>query len=219
MKPLIIVVGKKLSKLIPAGVLEDSSDSMARDKKYMWGSYESGEFVIHEPADPDKMIWCAEVTTSGRGKGKKIGVVLESANCGFAVISALTTAPAIHKPEELKDADWTRRRVAEHENDEKLKEYRLLLEEEWIGAIRNGLLAFSLPEDKLLDYTDTVARVEMVKGRTSTSGMRLEKLIDRELKWERGLIRSSGSMFVRIGCNGSLEMEIIGMWKSTLVVC
>lgn len=166
-KTMIIVIGRKLRKLLPAEVLDDSSDPLARDKSFTWGGYENGEFVLHVPADPDKMIWCAEVTISGRGKGKKVGVVLMNANCGFAVMAPLVTCP--EKP--VMD---------------ELKEYRGRLEEEWIRAIKDGLHAFSLPEERVLDYTDTVRNVELVKGRISTPAMCLEELIERELKWEKG---------------------------------
>ena len=168
-KTLIIVVGRNLRKLLPAGVLDEVSDPLARDRSYTWGGYENGEFVLHEPADPDKMIWCAEVTVSGRGKDKKIGVVLMSANCGFCVISCLP--PFTPSDPEKPTAD-------------ELKEYRAELESVFIDAIREGMMAFSLPTDRVLDYTDTVRNMELVKGRTSTPAIRLEELIERELKWE-----------------------------------
>ena len=55
-----------------------------------------------------------------------------------------------------------------------------------MDAIRTGLLSFSLPEDKVLDYTDTVRNVELVKGKRSTPGIRLEELIESELQWSDG---------------------------------
>ena len=177
-KTMIIVVGKKLRKLLPTEVFDSSSDPLARESSITY--LRDGEWV--EPADPDKNIWCAEVTAAGRGKGKKQGVVLESANSGFAVMAKLPPAPLLTKYEE--DMDWTRRREAEKENKEKIREYRKRLEEEWIGAIRDGLLHFALPEERVLDYTDTVGRIELLKGRRSTPGVRLEELIERELKWE-----------------------------------
>ena len=57
-----------------------------------------------------------------------------------------------------------------------------------MGAIRLGMLAFSLPEDKVLDYTETVRRIELVKGRRSTPGIRLEELIKKSSTY--GLIDS-----------------------------
>lgn len=150
----------------------DERDPLARDRSYTWGGYENGEFVLHEPADPDKMIWCAEVTASGRGKDKKIGVVLMSANCGFCVISCLPPFTPSDPEKPTRD---------------ELKEYRSRLESVFIDAIRDGFLAFSLPTDRVLDYTDTVRNVELVKGRTSTPAIRLEELIERELKWESGV--------------------------------
>ena len=179
-KTMIIVVGKKLRKLIPAEAFDITSDPLARESSITY--LRDGEWV--EPDDPDKNIWCAEVTTAGRGKGKKQGVVLESANCGFAVMAVLPPVPALTKLDE--DMEYGERREAEKENKEKIREYRLLLEEEWIGAIRDGLLHFSLPEERVLDYTDTVGRIELLKGRRSTPGVRLEELIERELKWESG---------------------------------
>lgn len=170
-KTMIIVIGKKLRKAIPAGVLDDSSDPLARDKSYTWGSNVGGEFTLHEPVDPDKSIWCAEVTTSGRGKDKKQGVVLMSANSGFAVISALPLFTPVDPEQPTVD---------------ELKEYRSRLEEEWISAIRSGLFAFSMPKEKVLDYTDTVARIELVKGRASTPAKRLEEFIEKELNWDAG---------------------------------
>ncbi len=185
-KTMIIVIGKKLRKMIPSGVLDESSDPLAREKSYTYGGYEKGEFVFHELKDPDKSIWCAEATTAGRGKNKKVGVVLMSANCGFCVMSALPVAPIIHTEEEMKDMDWAEHREAEKRNREDLKEYRNVLEQMFLTAIRDGLRAFSLPEDRVLDYTDTVARIELVKGRISMPATRLEELIEQKLKWSAG---------------------------------
>lgn len=169
-KTMIIVIGKKLRSALPAGIYNSSSDPLARDPSYAWGGYENGEFVIHEAPDPDRMIWCAELTSSGRGKGKKTGIVLMSANCGFAVICSLPSANLIDQ-NHLPD----------------LKEYRALLEKTMLEAVREGFLAFSLPGERVLDYTDTVSRMELVKGRRSTPGVRLEELIKNELPWKSGM--------------------------------
>ena len=69
---MIIVVGQKLRKMLPAGLLDEASDLLARERSYTGGSDIGGEFEIHEPADPDKMIWCAEITSAGRGKRRKL---------------------------------------------------------------------------------------------------------------------------------------------------
>ena len=53
-------------------------------------------------------------------------------------------------------------------------------------CIRSGLFAFSMPKEKVLDYTDTVARIELVKGRASTPAKRLEEFIEKELNWDAG---------------------------------
>ena len=121
---------------------------------------------------------------AGRGKNKKVGVVLMSANCGFAVISALPETPELVAVDE--DADWAERREVERENREAVKEYRSVLEQTFLSAILDGFLAFSLPEDRVLDYTDTVARIELVKGRVSMPATRLEELIEQKLKWSAG---------------------------------
>lgn len=165
-KTMIIVAGKKLRSLLPTDVFDETSDPLARDKSYRHGAYENGEFVIHEAQDPDKMIWCAELTSSGRGKGKKSGIVLMSANCGFAVICAVP--PTLEQPEDIK-------------------KYRRALEKAMMDAIRAGMLSFALPEDKVLDYTEAVRKIELVKGRRSTSGIRLEELIKNELSWKPGM--------------------------------
>lgn len=187
-RTMLIIIGKKLRKMIPAGVYDDTSDPLARDKSYSWATNAGGEYVYHQAQDPDKMIWCAEVTVAGRGKNKKVGVVLESANCGFAVISSLPTAPELSTPseEELMMMDWTERYKIEKQNKALLREYRETLEAVFISAIRDGLLAFSLPENRVLDYTDTIRSVELIKGRISTPAYRLEELIDRHLNWEAG---------------------------------
>lgn len=187
-KTMIIVIGKKLRRLLPADVFDSNSDPLARDQSYTWGSNVGGEFVLHEPADPDKMIWCAEVTSNGRGDKKKQGIVLMSANCGFAVITSVPPAPTLSTFSTDEDEKMSReeKRKAEEENDAKLKEYRTELETLMLDSIRRGMLDFALPEYKVLDYTDTVRRIELVKGRTSTPGVRLEEMIERELKWKEG---------------------------------
>ena len=185
-KTMIVVIGRKLRKLIPAEILDDTTDPLARDHSYTWGSNVGGEFVLHEPADPDRMIWCAELTSSGRGAKKKSGVVLMSANCGFAVISPLLPAPTLTSEDELERMEYVERRRAEEENKRLLKEYRSRLETVLIDAIRRGMLDFCLPEDKVLDYTDTVRRVELVKGRASFPQTRIEELIERDLQWKTG---------------------------------
>ncbi len=187
-KTMIFIIGKKLRRMLPDDVFDTASDPLARDRSCIWGSNMNGEFVLNEPADPEKSIWCAEVTTAGRGKGKKTGVVLMSANCGFIVISSLPPAPVISAPtgEERAQMSRTERKQIEDENKAKLREYRDTLEKTFMDAIRSGMLSFSLPEDPVLDYTDTVARVELIKGRTSTPGVRLEEFIGRELDWDAG---------------------------------
>ena len=97
-----------------------------------------------------------------------------SANCGFAVMAPLPVFPEISE-----EMDRTRRQ-------ETVREYRKALEEAFLGAIRQGMLKFALPEERVLDYTDTVARIELVKGRRSAPGIRLEELIAQELQWKSG---------------------------------
>ena len=169
-KTMIIVIGQKLRKILPKEIFDDTSDPLARDKPYTWGGYENGEFVIHEAPDPDKMIWCAELTSNGRGKGKKSGIVLMSANCGFAVICPVPSFTP-------SDSD--------HPTQAEISDYREISEKTMLDAIRDGFLTFAIPEDKVLDYTDTVRRIELVKGRRSTPGVRLEQLIEQELKWDK----------------------------------
>ncbi len=77
----IIVIGKKLRRLIPSDALDGGSDPLSREAATR-GLNIGGSFELHEPEDPDIYIWCAEVTTSGRGKDKKQGIVLMSANSG-----------------------------------------------------------------------------------------------------------------------------------------
>ena len=185
-KTMIIIVGQKLRKMLPADVFDNTSDPLARDQSATWSGYEGGRRILHIPADPDKDIWCAEATVAGRGKNKNVGVVLMSANCGFIVVSELPATPALFSKEELEQMDYMERRCADEKNREAAEEYRAVLETTFINAIRQGLLNFSLPENRVLDYTDTIARVELVKGRRSTPGVRLEEWIERELTWEPG---------------------------------
>lgn len=185
-KTLVIVIGKKLRNILPKGIYDESSDPLARDKSYTGGSNVGGEFTLQEPDDPDRMIWCAELTSAGRGKDKKQGVVLMSANCGFAVMSPLPAVPelVIYTDEELRCMDLEERQRTEQENETKLAAYRIKLEKTFMEAICSGLLAFALPEERVLDYTDTIARIELVKGKASTPGVHLEELIINELQWE-----------------------------------
>ena len=55
-----------------------------------------------------------------------------------------------------------------------------------MDAIKTGMLSFALPEDKVLDYTEAVSKIELVKGKCSTPGIRLEELIKNELQWKPG---------------------------------
>lgn len=181
-KTMVFVIGKKLRTLLPKGIYDETSDPLARDHSSTM--LVNGEFV--EPRDPNKRIWCAEATIAGRGKNKKIGVVLESANCGFAVMSAFPPTPGIRSETELDQMSYEERRATEKAEREKIKAYRQELETVFINAIREGMISFALPEDKVLDYTDTVARVELVKGRRSAPGLRLEELIEQELPWKSG---------------------------------
>lgn len=187
-KTLIIVIGKKLRVVLPKEIYDEVSDPLARDRSYTWGSIIGGQFELNEPADPDKSIWCAELTSAGRGKGRKHGVVLMSANCGFAVMSPLPEVPklAILTDEEQRCMDMMERQSIERENKVKLKAYRAELEKNFIGAIRSGFLSFALPEERVLDYTDTVARTELIKGKVSAPIVRIEEFINRELQWEAG---------------------------------
>lgn len=187
-KTLIIVIGKKLRAELPKEIYDEVSDPLARDRSYTQGSNIGGQFELNEPADPDKSIWCAELTSAGRGKGRKPGVVLMSANCGFAVISSLPEVPklAIFTDEELKCMDVMERHTIKRENKVKLDAYRAELEKSFIGAIRSGFLSFSLPKERVLDYTDTVVRIELIKGKVSTPVVRIKEFIDRELQWEAG---------------------------------
>lgn len=180
-KTMVIVIGRKLRKFIPAGAFDDTTDPLARE-----GATWMSDGVWHEPDDPDKMIWCAEITSTGRGKNKKAGIVMESACSGFAVISPLPEAPYIVADKELEEMNREARKQAEKENEKRISEYRTVLEKTLIDSIRNGLLSFSLPKERVLDYADTIGRVEIVKGRTSTPQARLEELIERELKWKDG---------------------------------
>lgn len=183
-KTLIIVIGKKLRKLLPKDVYDTTSDPLARENAFIWGSNTSGSFVLHEPPDPDKMIWCAEITSCGKGKDKKQGIVLMSANCGFVVISALPQPPVLAS---LDDSlEYIERLKAEKDNERLVKEYRKTIEDEMLNAIRKGFLDFYIPENRVLDYTDTIRNVELVKGKRSTPGIRLEELIERQLNWKSG---------------------------------
>ncbi len=169
-KTMIIVIGKKLRKYLPVGVLDDYSDPLAR--------------VTWSQEDPDKNIWCAEITVAGRGKAKKSGIVLESANCGFAVICPMIPLPEMKAVDEIED--WSERREADNENREIISEYRAELETVMLNSIRKGLLDFKLPEERVLDYVDTVGRVELIKGRPSMPQVRVEEFIKQELDWESG---------------------------------
>ena len=152
-KTMIIVAGKKLRAALPKEIFDNTSDPLARDMSYTWASNIGGQFAMHEPADPDKSIWSAELTSAGRGKSRKQGVVLMSANCGFAVMSPLPASPTLstYTDEELRSMDWIERQTIEQENREKQEEYRGILEDTFIGAIRSGLLSFALPEERVLD--------------------------------------------------------------------
>lgn len=164
-KTMIIVVGKKLKKLLPKDIFDNASDPLSREHLSR-----PANTLLEDPPDPDKMIWCAELTTAGRGKDKKQGIILESANCGFVVI-----CPVPDKPE--SDVNISH---------EEIVEFRRTFEQKILDSIRSGMLAFSLPEDKVLDYIDTIKNIEIVRGKQSMPAARLEELIEQEIKWEKG---------------------------------
>ncbi|MCR5294430.1 MAG: hypothetical protein K6E30_04535 [Lachnospiraceae bacterium] len=56
----------------------------------------------------------------------------------------------------------------------------------FIRAIREGMLEFCPSGNRVLDYTDTIARVEIIKRKKSTPGVRLEEFIDSFLDWDSG---------------------------------
>jgi len=176
---LVIVIGKKFRTVLPKEVLDDSSDPLSRDVL----DWDSDPW---NPRDPGKMIWCAELTVSGRGKDKKQAIVLESANSGFAVICALPQLPMLAASKDMEAMHPDIQREAEKDNARKLKEFREALEQMMIDAIRSGFLDFELPENKVLDYTDIIARVELVRGKATNPAARLEDLIRQELDWDSG---------------------------------
>ena len=161
-KTIIIVVGKKLRSAIPAAILDTYSDPLSRDIT-PWGEDQ------WNPKDPAANIWCAELVVSGRGKNRKNGIMLENANCGFAVCAPMPSLP------ETEDEELSR---------EKLMSYRDTLEQTMISTIKTGFLAFCLPEDPVADYVDTIARVELVKGKPTTPLTRVEELI-KEIEWPK----------------------------------
>ena len=162
---MIVIVGRKLRKILPEPIFDTTTDPFARHIFF------DDPF---NPPDPDRMIWCAEVTTAGREEGKKQGIVLENASTGFIVIAPLPQIPASGaSAEESVKTEM-----------EPLKEYRTLLETTILDTIRSGFLAFSLPEELVLNYTETIERIELVKGKPSTPAVRVEEFI-KELEWKK----------------------------------
>lgn len=178
-KTLIVVIGRKLRKVLPSDILDNYTDPLSRE-------IASRGDDQWNPRDPERNIWCAEIVSNGRGKDKKTAVMLESAYCGFAVICPMPVVPDLVPQNELDQMNWDRRGKAEHENREKTKTYRAELEEMMLAAIRSGMLKFCLPEKCVLDYTDMVARIELVKGKPTMPQVRLEELIEQELMFEKG---------------------------------
>ena len=178
-KRMLFIIGKKLRRYIPDQAFDRTSDPLAR----YWSSWGTNG-VVNEPPDPDSSIWCAEATISGKGKNRKIGVVLMSANSGFVVMSPLPEAPKIEKPD--PNLPFGEQLELEEENREKADKYAQLLEKTFIDAIRKGMLDFGLPEERVLDYTDTVASAELIKAKPSTPSGRLEEFIERSFEWEQG---------------------------------
>lgn len=162
-KTLIIVVGKKLRSAIPGQIIDTYSDPLSRDIA-LWGEDQ------WNPKDPAANIWCAELVTNGRGKNKKTGIMLENCNCGFAACAPLPIIPAPADGIEL--------------SREELRLYRENLEQTIISTIRSAMLAFCLPENPVADYVDTVARVELVKGKPTTPLTRVEELI-KGIEWPK----------------------------------
>ena len=192
---MIIIVGNKLRRMLPADVFENTSDPLAHDQSEIWTANESGQYHLCEPSDPNKDIWCAEVTVAGRGKDKKVGVLLMSANSGFIVMSTLPTYTPVYPKEQM---DYVDRNEAELKNREAAAEYRKILETTFIDAIRKGMLDFCLPEHRVLDYISAVGEVEFIKGRRSMPGDRLKEFI------VRNMIRKSGDDPVKqfdVKCN------------------
>lgn len=173
---MIFVLGPKLKHRLPKEVLEDGRsnrrggsvtigtiDPLTREQ-ITWGSNATGEFVMHEAPDPDKNIWCAELTTSGRENSKKEAVILMSANSGFMTISPLPDMP-------------------EDDNLDRAA-YREKLGEAFLQSIKEGLLDFSVSED----ITDTYVQcmnIQLIKGGNSVAMNRLIEQVE-QLHWKSG---------------------------------
>lgn len=173
-KTMIFILGQKLRKVLPKEILDDFTDPFGR--------------YIHfddpfNPPDPDKNIWCAELTTNGRGKDKKLGIVLESANCGFIVVAPMPPVPDL--PVVTEDMDWSERGEVEAERRKALKEYRYMLEQTMLATIRKGMIDFKFPKNRVADYTDVIGRFELIKGRPSMPMTRVEEFIEK-LEWMPG---------------------------------
>ena len=113
---------------------------------------------------------CFEYDTglSIRAIGKKMGILLESANSGFRVACPFASS-------------------------------RLELERAMLSAIREGMVGFNYPVERVADYTDVIGRVELVKGKKSMPLARMQEYIDG-LLFDKGMDPSTSFIDMKKGC-------------------
>lgn len=152
-----IVMGKMLRKLIPDGILETEQDPIAKEKTNSMN-----------PPDLPGDIWSAELTTAGRGRGKKNGIALMSANSGFVLVAPLP-APSFSSDEP---------------SEEELGAYREELSDAVLSGMVSAFGTFGFPEEKARAYAQ--GPVAFYRGKSSTPSVRLEVYIKNNMIWEMG---------------------------------
>ncbi len=151
---MIIVMGKMLRKLIPDGVLETDVDPISKEKS-----------TGLNPPDLSKDIWSAELTTAGKGRGKRNCMALMSANCGFVLVAPLPAASI----------------AGEAPTEDEIRAFKDKLAESILGSMTKAFRAFGLPEDRITAYVQ--GPLMYYRGKSTTPSVRLEVFIKNHMVW------------------------------------
>lgn len=126
---MYIAINEKLRKYFPEGFCSTERDPGE--------NYKGSGF---DPEDPPFYLWYADLTANGRGKNRKVGMMIENSRCGYAFMMPIPEWDSI-----LTSTEDTR------ERQRALNEYRNLLSGQICQAMTDSLLRDYYPEMRVYD--------------------------------------------------------------------